>query len=874
LHADSRERNDINHHQSTNNQNQNQTFMMSRNNKTRPTSNAFSFHCMICFEEFDNTSSRYPVVLPCGHTYVCNTCSDRLEKCMECRTSLYMTFSPSELYNNNHSNNTNSNSNNNSSNNSILSSNHNINNASSSSSSSYVPTSLSRTSTWTSARAGGSTRNGPPNQYQQYHLNQQQQQLPTNNYYKKPPPPPPVIKKRLPLPKNVVLLALIEASELASADAEKELAAAAAAAAALDGGDGSGSGDNGTHTGQVDPNASSSTTTGTGTGMTSFSYWTTEQEEEEKKISLATSLSIGVAGTYAVAAREGLEIFPSRPSSQHHHPSQNNDDRSSSRTHVNTAGGDEDVDTLVQFFHMDNTMNNNNDMGNLGVLDSESVVAGDATTASADLAAGTTTSTGTTIAAAAAAGGDDGTTPTTRSFENKAHLSYADRVQIVSVEDGWAKLARGYGYVRAGDVKDSNSNNIIRSLVKVGSPVDRACKLEAMLRTLSYTRKALRVQQSQVDNEFVRLMNDLQVALQNDEDLTVICGTAFCLDNSNNSSTTTNVSIAMDNSEHDSSSTPTSPTLQQHQQQQQQRLEMVEEKKESSLSPRHRHQHCYSSPAAVATARSNDDVHSPQKATTDASSSSRPVIVADIESIRTGLMCFSPSVLGVTTSASGDSPRCGGAGGGGGGGAASSSANNHLQLSSSTPFSLYEMASSGRQLLRSSGGNITATGGTAAAAAALFPAASHPSPSEMRAGAQAWRERQSANAGAAVTNTDIDFRTGLSGHMALLSSHAHTHELLSPNTSSIRGAAAAAARGAHHGGSSHQGGGGGRNASTLLKMSSHTGLTSSKPFNLKSLFQAWNSSPSRSPGTTTTTTTTTAGGAVGHHQTLKHAGSM
>mmetsp|Transcript_5704 Transcript_5704/g.14245 ORF Transcript_5704/g.14245 Transcript_5704/m.14245 type:complete len:136 (+) Transcript_5704:311-718(+) len=47
----------------------------------------FSFHCMICFEEFDN-ETRFPVVLPCGHTYVCNVCAQRLDKCMECRTPL------------------------------------------------------------------------------------------------------------------------------------------------------------------------------------------------------------------------------------------------------------------------------------------------------------------------------------------------------------------------------------------------------------------------------------------------------------------------------------------------------------------------------------------------------------------------------------------------------------------------------------------------------------------------------------------------------------------------------------------------------------------------------------------------------------------
>jgi hypothetical protein len=34
----------------------------------------FSFHCIICIEEFE-PKDRYPVVLPCGHTYVCNHCT-------------------------------------------------------------------------------------------------------------------------------------------------------------------------------------------------------------------------------------------------------------------------------------------------------------------------------------------------------------------------------------------------------------------------------------------------------------------------------------------------------------------------------------------------------------------------------------------------------------------------------------------------------------------------------------------------------------------------------------------------------------------------------------------------------------------------------
>lgn len=52
--------------------------------KTAP----FSFHCTICVEPFD-IHDRAPVVLPCGHTFLCELCSKKLTRCMECRTPLY-----------------------------------------------------------------------------------------------------------------------------------------------------------------------------------------------------------------------------------------------------------------------------------------------------------------------------------------------------------------------------------------------------------------------------------------------------------------------------------------------------------------------------------------------------------------------------------------------------------------------------------------------------------------------------------------------------------------------------------------------------------------------------------------------------------------
>jgi len=49
----------------------------------------FSFHCIICFEAF-NLTDRPPVVLACGHTYICEGCSKQIDRCMECRASLFL----------------------------------------------------------------------------------------------------------------------------------------------------------------------------------------------------------------------------------------------------------------------------------------------------------------------------------------------------------------------------------------------------------------------------------------------------------------------------------------------------------------------------------------------------------------------------------------------------------------------------------------------------------------------------------------------------------------------------------------------------------------------------------------------------------------
>jgi len=49
---------------------------------------SFTLHCVICFDPFDE-EQHAPVILPCGHTFVCIECAQRLDNCHECRQSLF-----------------------------------------------------------------------------------------------------------------------------------------------------------------------------------------------------------------------------------------------------------------------------------------------------------------------------------------------------------------------------------------------------------------------------------------------------------------------------------------------------------------------------------------------------------------------------------------------------------------------------------------------------------------------------------------------------------------------------------------------------------------------------------------------------------------
>lgn len=359
----------------------------------------FSFHCMICFEEF-HPDHRYPVVLPCGHTYVCNTCADRLDKCMECRTPLYEEL-PRDEYT------------------TTLAQQHQQQPY-------VVSTPATLRASWSGARAAGPVR-----------TTQQPQ-----------PKKAAVQRRRLPLPKNLVLLSLIAATELASAETRrhydtttttadtadvdmlldtKEPAARTTATTSTEpvdihmmkGEEVTGSGSGGGGGGGV-PNLHS---IGSMLDVESDEdddddddhynnrhnnhhhaydhhelHKLTEDDEdvvdeddnEEEKIKISTSIAVGSAGTYAVAAKDGLELCTTLPTTTTATSTYNNDQNSSNND-------SDDVQTLVSGYRKESSK------------DEE----------------------------------DPSVSP-----HSPVILKYGDRVQVVSVHGGWAKLGRGYGFVR------------------------------------------------------------------------------------------------------------------------------------------------------------------------------------------------------------------------------------------------------------------------------------------------------------------------------------------------------------------------------------------------------------------------------------------
>jgi len=521
---------------------------------------------MICFEEF-NIETRFPVVLPCGHTYICNECAKRLDKCMECRTPL-VEFVPNNTGGQNHGGGN------------------------------------GGTSGWSTRNLGSTNARNTGNRGN----------IGANNKA------PPLLKRRLPLPKNVVLLSLIEATELATENVQGR---------------------------EHEPSLNDSP-------KINPSVLDLEDDEEEK-IRTGTSLAISYCGTYAVAAKDGLEILPNRPDSLLHH-------------------SEEDVDTLVRFYNNNSTLDSEIDDMDKKAKEDEP-----------------------------------------RKDSSPDRLSWGDRIQIVSTENGWAKMARGYGYIRA------------HQLVKVGGSVVRSCKLEAMLRLMSTRRKKLREEQKKIDNQFIAFMNELQVSLMSDEDLTVIAADTFHKNIENNdpsassSSTITARAKDADNVASDIQVPPEERPMNTYED-------------STPLKPRFTERPLTPPGSRGSFFCSSSDVLNAVLPLSSSSRSQPPAIPS---------VTRSPAIAQEFNSMS-------------------QQQRNQLQNYPQTPRHDRRVNHPHQY------GTVVEDTPTR-----ILTSASHPSPSALRAGARAWRERHGRTA-----SDGVDFRTGMSGHSAVFSSSAHSHDFI------------------------------------------------------------------------------------------------
>ena len=268
---------------------------------------------------------------------------------------------------------------------------------------------------------------------------------------------------------------------------------------------------------------------------------------------------------------------------------------------------------------------------------------------------------------------------------------------------------------------------------------------------MSSRRKELREEQKKVDNQFIALMNELQVSLMSDEDLTVIAADTFHKNIENN-----------DPSDGGSTSTVKARTR-----------DFADVVPLDTRPPEHQQQ-----PPPQATAPQRPPAsETPERANTEDEDSTplkprfteRPVTPPGS---RGSFFCSSSDVLSAVLPAS----------------SSTSTQPPALSIANRSPAIAREFNSMSlqqrsqlayhqnyhqhhphtpRHERRPSYQEDTPT--------RILTSAHHPSPSALRAGARAWREMHGRQA-----STGIDFRTGMSGHSALFSSSAHYHESSTP----------------------------------------------------------------------------------------------
>lgn len=256
--------------------------------------------------------------------------------------------------------------------------------------------------------------------------------------------------------------------------------------------------------------------------------------------------------------------------------------------------------------------------------------------------------------------------------------------------------------------------------------MDRSCKLEAMLRQLSAKRKCLREEQKRVDNQFIALMNELQVSLVADEDMTVIAADTFHK-NIENDPSAASVSLRNRDAMFDST---------------------------FDLSA---HEQVNTSNAT------HDDSHTPlkprfmERPMTPPGDSSRGLFFCNGSDVLNAVLPMSSTrtqapALPTTTRSPAIAHEL----------STALHTSNTDQDGSSSPVNTAQAQY-----------NHSPTNDVENTPTRLLTSVSTPSPSALRAGARAWREMNGR-----APSDRVDFRTGMSGHSATFSSSAHSHHYL------------------------------------------------------------------------------------------------
>jgi hypothetical protein len=177
--------------------------------------------------------------------------------------------------------------------------------------------------------------------------------------------------KRLPLPKNIVLLSLIDATSVLSSSTQHQS----------------------NHTSQIEDYESS------GNIQVSLSYDEKENEDQEERLQIGTWLAASGCGTYVITNIQGVQVYPTIELHQDSNDDDDDDDDITTKS-LDFASRSQDItcDETFGMFHSS----------------------------------------------------DD---------HKPIYLRKGDRVQIVYIENGWAKLARDYGFIPIGD------KNIVRGML-------------------------------------------------------------------------------------------------------------------------------------------------------------------------------------------------------------------------------------------------------------------------------------------------------------------------------------------------------------------------------------------------------------------------